>query len=81
VLDSRREPDPTAKEWLLAGGCYDFEAEGCTLDSFLDYRWREAEVEREVEIDSDGTRTDTFLDPIPLAPLTGFRVVREARQR
>ena len=69
-----------SKDWLLAGGCYEFTAAGCTLDSFLDYRWNEAEIELEVEPGEAGTAEPSF-DLIALAELTGFRVIREAPAR
>jgi len=63
-----------SKVWLLAGGCFEFEPGACTLDSYLDPQWTVAEIYP----DEEGTSEDPYLDRVPLAPLTGFRVVLEA---
>jgi formylglycine-generating enzyme required for sulfatase activity len=71
VLELVRAPGgaPDAP-WLLAGGCYEFEAEACTLDAYLDPAWKWA------DIDVDGVRV-----PYVLQQLTGFRVVRTGSRR
>jgi len=66
-----QDPDPgngTTGRWLLAGGCYRFPPELCTLDSFLDAAWEY------VEFDVSGS--DEILNPLTF--YAGFRLVREA---
>jgi len=70
LLELVRAPDGKGGErWLLAGGCYEFEPEACTLDSYLDWTWRKAQI-----------KVDTVFIPFALAVHTGFRVVVRNRQ-
>jgi formylglycine-generating enzyme required for sulfatase activity len=54
--------------WLLAGGCYRFPPELCTLDSFLDASWEYVEFDLQ-------SRSEILN---PLTFYAGFRLVREA---
>ena len=65
VLELVRAPGKEQRFWL-AGGCFDFPAEACTLDDFLEVGWKV------VHLPIEGGE-----NPFALASLTGFRVVRE----
>jgi formylglycine-generating enzyme required for sulfatase activity len=64
-----QDPDPAKPpgRWLLAGGCYRFPPELCTLDSFLDAAWEYVEF--------DAQASDEILNPLTF--YAGFRLVRE----
>ncbi len=65
-----QDPDPAKPpgRWLLAGGCYRFPPELCTLDSFLDAAWEYVEFEAPASVE--------ILNPLTF--YAGFRLVREA---
>jgi len=65
-----QDPDPAKPpgRWLLAGGCYRFPPELCTLDSFLDAAWEYVEFEARASVE--------ILNPLTF--YAGFRLVREA---
>jgi formylglycine-generating enzyme required for sulfatase activity len=65
-----QDPDPEQApgRWLLAGGCYRFPPELCTLDSFLDAAWEYVEFDLPSSIE--------ILNPLTF--YAGFRLVREA---
>ncbi len=62
---------------LLAGGCYLFPKDACTLDSFLDPRWKVVDVPEEYVTD-DG-ELERRPRPVNISVCTGFRVVRLPR--
>jgi len=66
------DPAEPPGRWLLAGGCYRFPAELCTLDSFLDATWEYVEFDLDASEDAGGEILN------PLTFYAGFRLVREA---
>jgi len=61
--------DPPRDRLLLAGGCYEFQAESCTLDSFLSAAWQ--------RVMAMVPAPEGFVDkPFMLENYAGFRVVR-----
>jgi formylglycine-generating enzyme required for sulfatase activity len=69
-----QDPDPGRPpgRWLLAGGCYRFPPELCTLDSFLDATWEYVEF----DLGAGEEAGEQILNPLRF--YAGFRLVREA---
>ena len=68
--------DDFQSRWLLAGGCYEFEPKGCTLDSFLEWGWTQAQIWSPTRLEEE-----PLLIPFALPQHTGFRLVRKIQGR
>ena len=66
--------DDAQARWLLAGGCYEFEPNACTLDSFLDWGWTQAQIWSPTRLEEE-----PLLIPFALPQHTGFRLVRKSQ--
>jgi hypothetical protein len=64
--------DETGGRLLLAGGCYEFPANLCTLDAFLDPAWEVVQIA--AEGDAAGDRAEFHF---ALRDYAGFRMVLE----
>ncbi len=69
--------DEIEERTLLAGGCYLFPKDACTLDSFLDPAWKVVDVPEEYVTD-DGN-LERRPRPVNISVCTGFRLVRLPR--
>ncbi|MHC4938565.1 MAG: formylglycine-generating enzyme family protein [Planctomycetota bacterium] len=64
---------PGENGYWLAGGCYEFPPESCTLDDFLRLEWDKVYLPYDDE--TDGSEEGEY--PVATQSLTGFRLVRE----
>jgi len=86
LLEIVRAPGDEERYWL-AGGCYQFPPESCTLDDFLPIEWVRVWVPIPLEEPDEadlGDPTGLPLDvenPVDTARCTGFRVVVEEAAR